>query len=353
MEVKTYEKIVQTIKSNTNITREECYNILLRNLTNQLQKSENVDVALKDQNVDKSNLNLTNLQVDSKSNKPIISYPAFVSIYSNIKRRLMFKTSMWRKFKESSTEFSYKYLDIEAKESKSNKRFKTIGEKLENNILFKMAKEANVPPVLMARLVVEGFYKTNNIEYNLSNDTEIDKITVSTIIKETYLLKNTRLACEIMECCALDEDYGPVIDTIKNLSGNEFEAKLETILTEKGIHFIRENELREKGYDKTPDFKFESPVYLKNCGKTISWVDSKATFGDEISHNEYYETQYKFYLNRFGSGLVIYWLGYVKEIETCYNSLIVNDHRSVIVDDHFPDEFLTLDLDSLIQKITL
>ena len=337
METRVYEKIVHTIKSNPNLSRDEVFSELSQQF-GITQQRENRPITL---NEPQKDFGLCDSLDISK-----ISYSAFVSIYSNIKRRQMFKTSMWRKFKENSADFSQKYLELDAKEEKT-KRFKSLKEKLDNNILLKMAKEANVPPVLMARLVIEGFFKKNSLEYEFGSDNEAEKVTVSTIIRETHLLKNARLACELMECCALDEDYGPVIDAIKNVSGNEYEIKMERILREKGIQFIKESELREKGYDKTPDFKFESPVYLKSSGKIISWVDSKATFGDEISHAEYYETQYKFYLNRFGSGLVIYWLGYVKDIENCYNSL---SYRSVIVSDHFPDEFVKLELNSLIQK---
>ena len=61
------------------------------------------------------------------------------------------------------------------------------------------------------------------------------------------MLKDGRLACEIIECCAVDDDYGPIIDSIKNLSGFKYEKMLENILLEKRIVFIKESELREKG----------------------------------------------------------------------------------------------------------
>ena len=147
----------------------------------------------------------------------------------------------------------------------------------------------------------------------------------------------------------LDEDYGPIIDTIKNLSGSEHEIKLESILKKNGIAFIKESELREKGYDKTPDFKLELPIFLNKSGRVISWIDSKGTFGDETSHAEYYETQFKFYLNRFGSGLVIYWLGYVKDLETQHTNLI---NRSIVVDSEFPSDFTTLELEPFLQSTT-
>ena len=95
----------------------------------------------------------------------------------------------------------------------------------------------------------------------------------------------------------------------------------ERILQASGIAFSKEDELREKGFDKTPDFKLLVPIYLKTLGTSINWIDSKATFGDQQSHSDYYDSQFKYYVNRFGSGLVIYWFGFLADIQKlAYNS---------------------------------
>jgi len=46
----------------------------------------------------------------------------------------------------------------------------------------------------------------------------------------------------------------------------------------------------------------------------VSWIDSKATFGDERSHAAALEGQYQTYTNRYGPGLVIYWFGFIAEL---------------------------------------
>lgn len=381
-----YEKIKQVIITNPSLTRDETFKIVSKlprsmpasskplqtnqtiieptppnpsvakqDLGHPLKENKNPNVKINFDFKEKKESDAKQQQQDQQQPETIpISYQTFISIYSNLKRRQMFKTSMWRKLKENAFNFSQKYSAIrgqqEADEAEQTNKtsFKNIGEKMKNNIILNMAKEINVSPVLMARLIVEGLLKTNSIELieNIET-TDRAKLTISNIIRDNHLLKDGRLACEIMECCSIDEDYGPIIDTIKNLSGSEHEMKLEAILKEKGIAFIKESELREKGYDKTPDFKLELPIFLNDSGRVISWIDSKGTFGDETSHSEYYETQFKFYLNRFGSGLVIYWLGHVKELESLNTNLI---NRSVVVSDNFPSDFTVLNLEPFVEQ---
>lgn len=340
MDTQVYEKIKHIINVNPGLPRDDIFKIVTK-----LDKTENSNDQTKE------NKNPENaVAIPSEKTPTQINYQTFISIYSNLKRRQMFKTSMWRKLKENSFNFAQKYKDFRCKVENDNtiKSCVSLNEKFKNNIILNMAKDMAVSPVLMARLIVEGLLKTNSIEIIENNETKDKaKLTISNIIRDNHLLKDGRLGTEIMECCAIDEDYGPIIDTIKNLSGSEHEMKLEAILKEKGIAFIKESELREKGYDKTPDFKLELPIFLNKSGRVISWIDSKGTFGDETSHSEYYETQFKFYLNRFGSGLVIYWLGYVKELENKNNSMI---NRSVVVSDDFPSDFSVFDLEPFVEN---
>lgn len=281
------------------------------------------------------------LNDSSKSQTNPISYETFTSIYNNLKRREMSKASStpnpnaigysWRRLKEDCVNLSLKWMEYE--QTRPNL----------SNIIFEMSKEYDVAPVLMVRLILNGFLKNNPLEIVTAELIE-QKITPTILIKETHLLKNGRLGWEIYECCAIDDDYGPSIDLIKNLIGIEYEMKLETTLKENDISYVKESELRERGFDKTPDFKLEIPIYLEN-GTCINWIDSKASFGDQQSHMDNYETQFKYYLNRFGSGLVIYWFGYLNDIKNlnAFGNQI-SKSSSVIISDKFPNEFKTLNL---------
>lgn len=303
MNRQTFDKIIDLINKNKTLSKENLYGLI----SHELKLNQSFDL----------NIN------------------TFTSIYGNFKRRQMFKSSdsstiNWRRLKDNSINLSQNYVQ-------------KCENDLKKNSIQDMANEIGIAPVLMVRLILDGLIKQDKLELvekeSIKNK---DKISISFLIRETHLLKDGRLASEILECCFMDEDYGPSIDLVKNLIGIEYESKLEQILVQHGIVFIKENELREKGFDKTPDFKLEIPICLNN-GALISWIDSKATFGDEQSHSEYYENQFKFYLNRFGSGLVIYWFGYLKEIEKLnFNSNFIS------IRDSFPTDFTQLNLSELI-----
>ncbi|TSM77347.1 hypothetical protein Baya_6097 [Bagarius yarrelli] len=94
-----------------------------------------------------------------------------------------------------------------------------------------------------------------------------------------------------------------------------------------------ENQLRAKGYDKTPDIILEVPVAVE--GHIVHWIESKASFGDEQSHHTYLNEQFWSYWNRFGPGLVIYWYGFIAELD-CQRD------RGILLKDCFPSDIVTL-----------
>ncbi|XP_069640192.1 CDAN1-interacting nuclease 1 isoform X2 [Haliaeetus albicilla] len=115
--------------------------------------------------------------------------------------------------------------------------------------------------------------------------------------------------------------------------GHEHEVLLREMLLEKKLSFIAEDQLRAKGYDKTPDFILEVPVAVE--GHIIHWIESKASFGDESSHQAYLQDQFWSYWNRFGPGLVIYWYGFIEELD-CHRE------RGILLKDCFPTDIVTL-----------
>ena len=53
-------------------------------------------------------------------------------------------------------------------------------------------------------------------------------------------------------------------------------------------------------------------VFVDNGPRLM--LSAQALFGDRESHEGYLRDQFWSYWNRFGSGLVIYWFGYIKQL---------------------------------------
>jgi len=118
--------------------------------------------------------------------------------------------------------------------------------------------------------------------------------------------------------------------------GNEYEIRLRQELQDANVVFLHEDDLRTRGYDKTPDIKLEIPVAID--GQVINWIESKALFGDEENHRGYLKDQLYSYWNRFGPGLVIYWFGYVEELENLHQD------RTILIRDSLPTNLERMDL---------
>lgn len=109
---------------------------------------------------------------------------------------------------------------------------------------------------------------------------------------------------------------------------------MQEYLTKSKIPFYDESHLRSTGHDKTPDFKLEIPIYVN--GITVTWIESKAQFGSPEVHKKYKKEQFQSYWNRFGTGIVIYWFGFV-------DTIINPDEKRFIVMDHYPENITYMD----------
>lgn len=183
--------------------------------------------------------------------------------------------------------------------------------------LLRYADEQGVAPGLMARLIIEKKHETE--------EGPPSKQAVSQMLRDSAIIKDGTLATEVFMCVTSDDSYGPLADAKKCSVGLEYEVHLKAQLAAMGLTFVDETVLRECGYDKTPDVKLELPIVVD--GSVVTWVESKAQFGDPESHQIYARDQYQSYWNRFGCGLVIYWFGFVDEISSSGDEgFIIRDH---------------------------
>ena len=189
--------------------------------------------------------------------------------------------------------------------------------------LLSLALRSGSSPALTARSVLE--------QHCRSDSSEGEKNQVSLMMKDTTLIEDGKLALEVFLATIKDDSYGCFAEAIKQSIGEEHEQKIKDFLTELDIPFADEHDMRSQGYDKTPDVKLEVPIAVD--GFIINWIESKALFGDPEAHSGYLRDQLWSYLNRFGPGLVIYWFGYVSQLDV---------HRSagIILRDTFPSDIV-------------
>jgi len=185
------------------------------------------------------------------------------------------------------------------------------------------AQRAKYSSALTAKIVVEE-YLADSTEQAMNTNI---KSRTNMLMKDTTLIEDGRLALEVFLATIKDNSYGPIAEAIKCSIGEEHEQKIKDCLDKLEIPFSDENVMRGQGFDKTPDVKLEIPIAVD--GHVINWIESKALFGDPETHHGYLSEQFWSYTNRFGPGMVIYWSGYITQLDT-------NKNAGIILKDHFP-----------------
>ena len=140
-----------------------------------------------------------------------------------------------------------------------------------------------------------------------------------------------RLAADVAACVAADSDYAPAADNAKRAVGAEYEHLLYNQLRARGVPFQDEDTLRERGLPKTPDVLLRSPMRfldparhgVKERWRTVHWIDSKAMYGDGHTWDHDHAAQLLGYVNRFGPGMVVYWLDFDAELRQRHDALFV------------------------------
>lgn len=193
-------------------------------------------------------------------------------------------------------------------------------------VLLELANEVDVSPALMARILLDRYLQDQE-------GAVPSKSVLNSMLREPTLIPDQTLANHVYQCTINDCCYGPLVDCIKHAIGQEHEVLLRDKLKERNLSFLDENQLRVKGYDKTPDIILEVPIAVES--HIVNWIESKASFGDDYSHRTYLNEQFWSYWNRFGPGLVIYWHGFIGELD-CHRD------RGILLKDCFPTDIVTL-----------
>ncbi|EEB16388.1 conserved hypothetical protein [Pediculus humanus corporis] len=193
------------------------------------------------------------------------------------------------------------------------------------DVILKLSNEMDMTCTQVAKIILDNYYEKDKNLISTNNKTS----NLKQYMKDSTLIDDLDLAHEVFLCQLYDYQYGHINDIIRHCFGQEYEYHLQKIVKEKNLTFQSEDDLRMYGYDKTPDIKLDVPFAVD--GFVINWIESKALFGDPEEHQNYLNEQYSSYWNRFGTGLVIYWLGLV-------DSIIDPGEKRFIVRDDFPKE---------------
>ncbi len=156
-----------------------------------------------------------------------------------------------------------------------------------------------LPPVMRIRLLMKSLGMSNKeIANSLSNP------------------ERSEFQDMIWDAIYKDFIYSPIAIRNQFARGRVGEEMIRQFLEKMNVEFKDENMLRPAS--KTPDFYIEDKLRID--GREVKWIESKALFGDLRLHRFYSKKQYDRYIELYGDGVVVYWLGKIDELSS--NALI-------------------------------
>jgi hypothetical protein len=164
--------------------------------------------------------------------------------------------------------------------------------------IFKLAKSINFPPVLLGLLLAPEIKLTRKEYWKYLRDPDT--------------CRDKRLKKELKQVAEMDIIYSPKGSQVQTERGKWGEELLQKWLDGEGLKYRTEEDLRAT-HKKTPDVLLDKPITIDDM--KIHWIESKASFGDEIEIKKNVRRQLKPYTEIFGNGAVVYWFGYVEGIE--------------------------------------
>jgi hypothetical protein len=164
--------------------------------------------------------------------------------------------------------------------------------------MISLANKLEFPPMLMGLMLFQenGCSKKQFWKY----------------VKEPNTITDPRVRREVIEITKEDCVYSPWGNDIQYKRGTWGESQLQTWLDSHKLTYKTEKDLRGD-FPKTPDCLLDEPIRVN--GWEINWIESKASFGDKIEINKNVKRQLEPYNELFGDGLVVYWFGFVDEVE--------------------------------------
>lgn len=180
-----------------------------------------------------------------------------------------------------------------------------------------LSRELDFPPVLTASIILKHMGMGRREFWKL--------------LKSRKKAPNKRITRELKEAVEEDFLYSPWAHELQRRRADVGEEILMEWLESMNVEFIRENDASNR---LTPDFLLKEEVSLD--GRRISWVESKASFGDRREFARHMRRQLTPYLDEFGEGMVIYWYGYLDSLIELEPRILLRDYKS------FPEQAIEL-----------
>ena len=161
-----------------------------------------------------------------------------------------------------------------------------------------IAKMINFPPVLLGLM--------------LGAEIGLPRKQFWKYVRNPESCHDKRLKKELQQMADEDMIYSPKGSQVQTDRGVWGEKRLEDWLNRRELKYRTEVQLRAT-HTKTPDCLLDKPILIN--GKKVHWIESKASFGDDIELRKNARRQLKPYTDLFGTGAVVYWFGFVEGIE--------------------------------------
>ena len=166
-----------------------------------------------------------------------------------------------------------------------------------------LARRKNYSPIVIARII--------SSEIGVPKS-DFRKMVMGSEIKRELPREHRRMASEISKVVLYDYMDSPWSLEIYRELGREGERLLSDWLRDKGLDFKTEVDIKGGQGVPTPDFLFDKPQTIDGV-KNISWIESKAFFGDYQHIRRHHRHQVSRYEKAYGEGLMAYWYGVSRE----------------------------------------
>eukprot|EP01084_Bolivina_argentea_P062837 114863_1 len=120
---------------------------------------------------------------------------------------------------------------------------------------------------------------------------------------------------QLMQHAIIEDTMGPYYHSLTHKAAINAEISFGEKLTQAGFEYIAENELKEQGFNETPDYYLKKPWIIYYNGKKveITWLDFKNQYCSATEwHIEKLNQQAIKYNRKFGAGAFVFSLGFVK-----------------------------------------